>query len=34
MSKVPVEKYIHGVELNKDPIENTITDIKNYITIH
>lgn len=34
MSKVPVQQYIHDVELNKDPIENTITDIKNYITIH
>ncbi len=29
-----INKYIHEVEHNRDPIENPIPDIKNYINIH
>jgi hypothetical protein len=34
MAKQPVQQYIVEVEASKDPIENPITDIKNYFNLH
>ena len=34
MSKMQISQYIQEVENNKDPIDNPIPDIKNYINIH
>lgn len=34
MSKQPVQQYIVEIEASKDPIENPISDIKNYFNLH
>ena len=34
MSKVEVDKYITEQENSRDPFENPLPDIKNYIKIH
>jgi hypothetical protein len=34
MTKQPVQQFIAEVETSKEPIENPIPDIKNYINMH